>query len=155
MYIFKDRGVFINVYKADDNIVTSGATSLADINLWRTYRAIDSVATGRIPSLFCDISKNNAKNPLITLNQDCLGIFIFSLYMHVSEKNTFSFSRCYYICVVKWVLTISCYILQPIGAGLKSTGTHRSDTPCSEISTESDSTANGERASRPQMTIYF
>ena len=28
--------------------------SLADIDLWRTYRAIDSVATGRIPSLFCD-----------------------------------------------------------------------------------------------------
>ena len=30
---------------------------LADINLRKTYRAIDSVATGRIPSLFCDISK--------------------------------------------------------------------------------------------------
>ena len=26
---------------------------LADINLRRKYRAIDSVATGRIPSLFC------------------------------------------------------------------------------------------------------
>ena len=29
-------------------------TSLADINLRRTYRATDSVATGRIPSLFCE-----------------------------------------------------------------------------------------------------
>ena len=55
MYIFRGRGVFIDVYKADDKIVTSGATSLADINLRRTYRAIDSVATGRIPSLFCDL----------------------------------------------------------------------------------------------------
>ena len=56
VYIFKGRGVFIDVYIADDKIVTSGATSLADINLRRTYRAIDSVATGRIPSLFCDSS---------------------------------------------------------------------------------------------------
>ena len=56
MYIFRGRGVFIDVYKADDKIVTSGATSLADIDLWRTYRAIDSVATCRIPSIFCDLS---------------------------------------------------------------------------------------------------
>ena len=40
MYIF--RGVFIDDYKADDKTVTSGATSLADIDLRRTYRAIDS-----------------------------------------------------------------------------------------------------------------
>ena len=53
MYIFKGRGVFIDAYKTDDKMVTSGATLLADINLRRTYRAIDSVATGRIPSLFC------------------------------------------------------------------------------------------------------
>ena len=53
VYIFRGRGVFINVYKADDKIVTSGATSLADINLWGTYKAIDSVANGKIPSLFC------------------------------------------------------------------------------------------------------
>ena len=53
VYIFRGRGVFIDVYKADDKIATSGATSLADIDLRRTYRAIDSVATGRIPSLFC------------------------------------------------------------------------------------------------------
>ena len=46
MYILRGRGVFINVYKADDEIDTSGATSLADIDLRRTYRAIDSVATG-------------------------------------------------------------------------------------------------------------
>ena len=56
VYIFKGRGVFINVYKADDKIATSGATSLADIDLRRKYRAIDSVATGSKPSLFCDIS---------------------------------------------------------------------------------------------------
>ena len=53
MYIFRGRGVFIAVYKADDKIATSGATSLADIDLRKTYRAIDSVATGRIPSVFC------------------------------------------------------------------------------------------------------
>ena len=53
MHIFRGRGVFIDVYKANDKIVTSGATSLADIDLRRTYKAIDSVATGRIPSLFC------------------------------------------------------------------------------------------------------
>ena len=55
MYIFRGRGVFIDVYKADDKIATSGTTSLADLNLRRTYRAIDSVATGRIPSLSCAI----------------------------------------------------------------------------------------------------
>ena len=53
MYIFRGRGVFVDFYKADDKIVTSDATSLADIDLWRTYRVINSVATGRIPSLFC------------------------------------------------------------------------------------------------------
>ena len=54
MYIFRGRGVFIDVYKADDKIATSGTMSLADIDLRKTYKAIDSVATGRIPSLFCD-----------------------------------------------------------------------------------------------------
>ena len=54
MYIFRGRGEFIDVYKADDKTATSGATSLADIYLRRTYRAIDSVATGSIPSLICD-----------------------------------------------------------------------------------------------------
>ena len=53
VYIFRSRGVFIDVYKADDIIATSGTTSLADIDLQRTNRAIDSVVTGRIPSLFC------------------------------------------------------------------------------------------------------
>ena len=57
MYIFRGRGVFIDVYKADDKIVTSGVTSLADIDLRGTYRAIDSVATGRIPSLFCAVTQ--------------------------------------------------------------------------------------------------
>ena len=56
VYIFRGRGVFIDVYKTDDKIATSGATSLADIDLRRTCRAVDSVATGRIPSLFCDIA---------------------------------------------------------------------------------------------------
>ena len=46
VYIFRGRGVFIDVSKADDKIVTSGVTLLAGINLRRTYRAIDSVATG-------------------------------------------------------------------------------------------------------------
>ena len=46
MYIFRGRGVFIDVYKADEKIVTSGAMSLADIDLRRTYRAIDCAATG-------------------------------------------------------------------------------------------------------------
>ena len=52
-YLFRGRGVFIDVYKAEHKIATSGTTSLADIDLRRTYRAIDTVATGRIPSLFC------------------------------------------------------------------------------------------------------
>ena len=29
---------------------------LSDIDLWATYRSTDSVATGRVPSLFCDIT---------------------------------------------------------------------------------------------------
>ena len=45
--------LFIDVYKADSKIVTSGAKSLADLDMRITYRAIDSVSTGRIPSLFC------------------------------------------------------------------------------------------------------
>ena len=57
MYIFRGRGVFIDVYKADNKIASSGATSLADIDLRRTYRAIDSVATGRIPSLSCGLKQ--------------------------------------------------------------------------------------------------
>ena len=61
VYIFIGRGVFIDVYRADEKIATSTATSLWDIDLLRTRRAIDSVATGRIPSLFCDWV---VKNPL-------------------------------------------------------------------------------------------
>ena len=59
VYIFRGRGVFIDVYKDDNKISTSGATSLADLDLRRTYKAIDSVATGRIPSLFCVDTKLN------------------------------------------------------------------------------------------------
>ena len=44
----------IKVYKADDNFVTSGATLLFDLDLQETNKAIDNVATGSIPSLFCD-----------------------------------------------------------------------------------------------------
>ena len=53
MYIFRGRGVFIDVYQADDKIATSGGVLLADIDPWGTHRAIDSAATGRIPSSFC------------------------------------------------------------------------------------------------------
>ena len=45
--------MYINVYKADDNFATSGAALLSDLDLQETYRAIDSVATGKIPSLSC------------------------------------------------------------------------------------------------------
>ena len=50
---FSEADVYIDVYKSDDKFVTSGATLLSDLNLQETYRAIDSVATGRIPSLSC------------------------------------------------------------------------------------------------------
>ena len=53
---FSEADVYIDVYKGDDNFVTSGATLLSDLDPQETYRAIDSAATGRIPSLFCDIS---------------------------------------------------------------------------------------------------
>ena len=58
VYIFRGRGVFNDVYKPDEKITTSGATSLDDIDLRKTYRAADSVATGRIPSLFCVLSNS-------------------------------------------------------------------------------------------------
>ena len=58
---FPEAEVYIDVYKANDKIATSGATSLTDIDLRRTYRAIDSVATGRIPSLFCGIMSEVAQ----------------------------------------------------------------------------------------------
>ena len=51
VYIFKSRGVLIDVYKANDKIATSGAMLLTGIDLQKTYKAINSVATGRIPSL--------------------------------------------------------------------------------------------------------
>ena len=67
VYIFRGRGVIVDVYKADDKIVTSGKTSLADIDLRRTYRVIDSVATGRIPFLFC--ANNTTDKAYISLNE--------------------------------------------------------------------------------------
>ena len=56
---FSKAEMFINVYKGGGNFDTSGATLLSDLDLQETYRAIDSVATGRIPSLFCGIIENN------------------------------------------------------------------------------------------------
>ena len=50
---FSKAEVYIGVYKGDENFVTSGATLLSDLDLQETYRAIESVATGRIPSLIC------------------------------------------------------------------------------------------------------
>ena len=50
---FSEAEVSIDVYKGDDNFATSGATLLSDLDLQKTYRAIDIVATGSIPSLFC------------------------------------------------------------------------------------------------------
>ena len=39
---FSKAEVYIDVYNGDDNFATSGATSLADLDLQETYRAIDS-----------------------------------------------------------------------------------------------------------------
>ena len=50
---FSEAEVYIDVYNVDDNFATSGATLVSDLDLQETYRAIDSVASGRIPSLFC------------------------------------------------------------------------------------------------------
>ena len=49
---FSTAEVFIDVYKGDDNF---GATLLSGLDLQETSKAIDSVATGRIPSLSCGI----------------------------------------------------------------------------------------------------
>ena len=46
--------MYIDVYKTDDNFATSGAMLLSDLDLQEAYKAIDGVATGRIPSSFCD-----------------------------------------------------------------------------------------------------
>ena len=56
--------VYIYVYKSDDNFATSDATLLSDLDLQETYRAIDSVATGRIPSLFCVLGMFRGNNVL-------------------------------------------------------------------------------------------
>ena len=57
VYTFRGRGVFIDVYEGDENFVTSGATLLSNLDLQETYKAIESVATGKIPSLFCDVKQ--------------------------------------------------------------------------------------------------
>ena len=49
-------GLFIDVYKAEDKIVTSGVTSLSDLDLRGTYIQSNSVATDSMPSLFCECS---------------------------------------------------------------------------------------------------
>ena len=49
-----------DVYEGGDNFATSGSTLLSGLDLQKTYRAIDSVATGRIPSLFCAIDEVGA-----------------------------------------------------------------------------------------------
>ena len=54
---FSVTEVYIDVSKGDDNFATSGATLLSDLDLQETYKAIDSVATGRILSLFCEASQ--------------------------------------------------------------------------------------------------
>ena len=56
--------MYIDVYKGDDNFATSDATVLSDLDLQETYKAIDSVATGRIPSLFCVITVTEYCNQL-------------------------------------------------------------------------------------------
>ena len=89
MYIFRGRGVFIDVYKADDKIATSGATSLSDIDMQRTYRAIDSVATGRLPSLFCAVSLFCDAWVVVEMRRE-LSFFVmypFSMYMYVRFEN--------------------------------------------------------------------
>ena len=91
MYIFRGRGVFINVYKADDNFVTSGTTLLSDLDLRETYRAIDSVVTGRLPSLSCAttyyftlaVAKHNKNHSYTAFNllvfNCCIAIYVTSL----------------------------------------------------------------------------
>ena len=59
---FSEAEVYIDVYKGDENFVTSGATLLSDLDLQETYRAIDSVANGRIPSLSCAITLQDIGN---------------------------------------------------------------------------------------------
>ena len=57
----------MNVYKGDDNFATFGAALLSDLYLQETYKAIDSVATGKIPSLFSDSSNEHRWLLLVTV----------------------------------------------------------------------------------------
>ena len=45
--------MYIDVYEGDNNFVTSSATLLSDLDLQKTYKAINGVATSRMPSLIC------------------------------------------------------------------------------------------------------
>ena len=67
MYIFRGRGVFIDVYKADDKLATSGATSLADIDLRRTYRAMDSGALCDNTLSMQDVTKKHSTQLTVPL----------------------------------------------------------------------------------------
>ena len=78
----------IDVYKGDDNFVTSGATLLSDLDLQETYKAIDSVATGGIPSLFCVITVTTYCNQLE--HDQCLWcprLFFSFLYVEAIIRN--------------------------------------------------------------------
>ena len=63
--------VYIYVYKSDDNFATSDATLLSDLDLQETYRAIDSVATGRILSLSCEEAFLNGLGVIFILSESC------------------------------------------------------------------------------------
>ena len=62
--------MYIDVYKGDDNFDTSSTTLLSDLDLQETYRAIDSVATGRIPSLSCVDTKRTFEVDLTTSSSE-------------------------------------------------------------------------------------
>ena len=69
---FSETEVYIDVYRGDDNFATSGAMLVSDLDLQETYRAIDSVATGRIPSLSCGSSFfSKLKRSRVTLLRGC------------------------------------------------------------------------------------
>ena len=66
---FSETEVYIDVYKGDDNFDTSSTTLLSDLDLQETYRSIDSVATGRIPSLSCVDTKRTFEVDLHLVNK--------------------------------------------------------------------------------------
>ena len=88
VYIFRGRGVFIDVYETGDKIATSSSTSLADTDLRRTYRAIDSVANGRIPSLFCAVIAPFNKKVISTLGAGTGNVEIIIIDPHGQKDTT-------------------------------------------------------------------